>query len=426
MRTTTPTRVGLLAVVAAAACVLAGAGVARAQPADVAKTFQDGVDAFRLGKYAEARQLLEKARSLDPKLPGPHRFLAAVAQAERRWDDCIASARAAIALKPDSTEVDATRAIHDACRAGLGLATFAGPYGDGGAIAVTANVEGATVTLGGLRYGATPLAPRALAVGPVEVVVEKTGWLAATVQAEVLPQLVTDVIVTLEPDPSATIGIRPPEVDPTTHGWLLLGGDVAATTDAKVTIDGTEVAMQAQIPLTGGVHEVTVEAAGRERWRRRVRITRGQRSKIAVALPTFVDRSGRRKKAMYLIAGAGAMAVVGMGAAIASSHAAEDARDIWQIETTRPASVPLADSEAIEPLHTRSDLEDARSRARTWSYVSLASYGLALVGAGIGGYLLLRDRPAEVDGEPAPFAIAPILGPDGIGAAVTLRGALPW
>src|SRR5262245_51238329 len=100
----------LVVLVVATAAVLAGP--ARAQPDEVTKTFQAGADAYRLGKYAEARALLEKARSLDPKLPGPHRFLAAVAQAEHRWDDCIASARQAIILKPDSTEVAATRAIH--------------------------------------------------------------------------------------------------------------------------------------------------------------------------------------------------------------------------------------------------------------------------------------------------------------------------
>ena len=71
-------------------------GTARAQTPEVAREFQAGVDAFRLGKYDEARVHLEKARALDPKLPGPHRFLAAVAQAQGKSDECIAEARAAI------------------------------------------------------------------------------------------------------------------------------------------------------------------------------------------------------------------------------------------------------------------------------------------------------------------------------------------
>lgn len=33
--------------------------------------FQKGTDAYRLGKYDEARTHLEAAKKLDPKLPGP-------------------------------------------------------------------------------------------------------------------------------------------------------------------------------------------------------------------------------------------------------------------------------------------------------------------------------------------------------------------
>src|SRR6202000_1781879 len=81
--------------------VLAVATVASAQPpAKFTSEYQAGVDAFRLGHYDDARAHLEKARSLSPKLPGPHRFLAAVAQAQSRWDDCIDSARQALVLNP--------------------------------------------------------------------------------------------------------------------------------------------------------------------------------------------------------------------------------------------------------------------------------------------------------------------------------------
>lgn len=398
---------------------LALAGTARAQPDDVVQTFQQGVDAFRLGNYAEARTLLEKARDKDPKLPGPHRFLAAVAQAEKRYDDCVTEARTAIGLKPDSAEVEQTRAVHDACRTALGRPEFTGDYAGGGAVSVSANVEGATVTLGGLRYGATPLLPRALAVGTVDVKIEKTGWLPATTTIEILPAIVTDVNVTLEPDPSAGLDVKPPTVDPTTHGWLVLGAEPAAA-GATVKIDGAVVAIEDKIPVTGGVHEVVVEAQGRERWRRRVRITRGQRTVVAVELPTYVDRGAKRRKALYVLAGAGAMAVLGMTAAILSDHAAEDARDIWEIETSRPPGVPIDQTEGVEPLRTRDDLDAARGRARTWSYVSLAAYGVAIVGAGIGGYMLIRARSGDVEGQPAPFAIAPT--PDG----VVVTGMVRW
>ena len=53
--------------------VLLVAQVASAQPSkEVTREFQAGVDAFRLGKHDEARKHLERAKQLDPKLPGPN------------------------------------------------------------------------------------------------------------------------------------------------------------------------------------------------------------------------------------------------------------------------------------------------------------------------------------------------------------------
>jgi hypothetical protein len=393
------------------------AGTAAAQPrGDVNATFQAGVDAYRLGKYAEARKLLERARTMEPTLPGPHRFLAAVAQAEQRFDDCVVSAREAMRLKPDSTEIEATRTLHDACRASAGRLAFDGNYGDGGAIAVTANIDGATVSVGGLRYGGTPLAPRALPAGPAEVVVEKTGWKRAVVQIEILRRVVTDVAVTLEAEPVADTG-GGGGVDPTTHGWLVVGAGVPE--GATLTIDGAGVAMAAEVPLEGGVHEVVIEAPGRERWRRRVRITRGQKARVAVEMPAAGARARKRRVAMYVLAGAGVAAVGGMVGAVMSNRAAEEARDIWQVETSRPPALPIEETAMIEPVRTRADLEDARSRARTWSIVSLAGYGVAIAGAGVGAYLLARQRSEEVEGKPAPFAnVVPVVAPDRVGAMV--------
>jgi hypothetical protein len=394
------------------------AGTAAAQPrGDVNATFQAGVDAYRLGKYAEAKKLLERARTMEPTLPGPHRFLAAVAQAEQRFDDCVTSAREAMRLKPDSTEIAATRTLHDACRAAAGRQAFDGNYGDGGAIAVTANIDGATVSVAGLRYGGTPLAPRALPAGSAEVIVEKTGWKRAVVQVEILPGVVTDVAVTLEAEPVVETGGG--GVDPTTHGWLVIGAGVPGDGAATMTIDGTAVAIAEEVPLEGGVHEIVIEAPGRERWRRRVRITRGQKARVAVAMPIAGERARKRRVAMYVLAGAGVAAVGGMVGAVMSSRAAEEARDIWRIETSRPPAVPLDESGMIEPVRTRADLEDARDRARTWSIVSLAGYGVAIAGAGVGAYLLVRQQSAEVEGKPAPFAnVVPVVGPDRVGAVV--------
>jgi tetratricopeptide (TPR) repeat protein len=185
---------GVFAIGAAAAAVAAAGPVSAA----LTREFQAGVDAYRLGKYDEARAHLEKAQSIDPKLPGPHRFLAAVAQAQRRFADCITETRRALQLNPHSTEIAETRKLHDSCRESDGRAVYPGEIGDGAAIAVTANVAGATVRIGGLRYGGTPVAPRLIKAGVLQVDIEKAGYKPARVTIEALPAIVTDIAVELE------------------------------------------------------------------------------------------------------------------------------------------------------------------------------------------------------------------------------------
>jgi tetratricopeptide (TPR) repeat protein len=188
---------GLAAGLAAAPAAAAPRGIA----AEVTREFQAGVDAYRLGKYDEARAHLDKAQALDPRLPGPHRFLAAVAQAQRRWADCIAETRRALQLNPQSKEIAETRKLHDDCRAADGRPAYRAALGDSAAIAVTANVTGATVRIGRLRYGGTPVAPRLIKPGLLEIEVEKPGWKPARITIEALPAIITDVDVVLEPLP---------------------------------------------------------------------------------------------------------------------------------------------------------------------------------------------------------------------------------
>lgn len=196
---------------------------ARAVPARLTKEFQAGVDAYRLGKYDDARAHLDKAQAIDPKLPGPHRFLGAVAQAQHRWADCIAETRRALQLNPRSQEVAETRKLHDDCRASDGRPGFTAELGDGAAIAVvTTNVTSATVRIGGLRYGGTPVEPRLIKPGTLEMEIEKLGYKVARLTVDALPGIVTDVAVELEAaeaKPSAPLappksGARTPPAKP--------------------------------------------------------------------------------------------------------------------------------------------------------------------------------------------------------------------
>jgi hypothetical protein len=90
--------------------------------------------------------------------------------------------------------------LHDRCRASAGRPTFRAELGDGAAIAVTANVTGATVRIAGLRYGGTPVEPRLIKPGAIQLEVDKHGYKPARVAVDVLPGIVTDVEVELEPE----------------------------------------------------------------------------------------------------------------------------------------------------------------------------------------------------------------------------------
>ena len=175
------------------------AAAAPAVPAAFTREFQAGVDAYRLGKYDDARTHLDKAQAIDPKLPGPHRFLAAVARAQHRWTDCITAARRALQLNPHSQELGETRKLHDDCRAQAGRPAYSAELGEAAAIAVTANVAGATVRIGGLRYGGTPVEPRLIKPGALALDIDKQGYQAAHLTVDVLPGIVTDVAIELAP-----------------------------------------------------------------------------------------------------------------------------------------------------------------------------------------------------------------------------------
>jgi hypothetical protein len=181
--------------------VLGLCGVAGAESAEFLREFQAGVDAFRLGKHDDARARLEKARALEPGLAGPNRFLAAVAHAQHRWADCIASARLALAQNPGSAERLDTRKLHDRCRLAAGRPAYRGDLGERAAIAVTTSVPGAAVKIGGLAYGSTPVAPRPIAPGRLAIEVHKPGFRPARLELDALPGVVTDAAIELVAEP---------------------------------------------------------------------------------------------------------------------------------------------------------------------------------------------------------------------------------
>ncbi len=247
-----------------------------AQPAKLAQRFQDGVDAYRLGDYGEARVHLEAARKLDPSLPGPHRFLAAVALAEKRYDDCIAAAALALRVAPQSRELEDTRKLHEDCRLAAGRPAYAGAYREGGgALAITATFEdvsvGAAIAIDGKSSGSTPLYPRAISAGPHQIKVSRAGAGAQTLQIDVLPGGVTDVAVVL---------------DAPKQGWIELPAELLKDADSlALSIDGKPVAATARIAVTPGKRAIVLRR-GKQEWSRTIEVTPSKTVKLTPIFPS--------------------------------------------------------------------------------------------------------------------------------------------
>jgi len=386
---------------------LLSSGVAVAQPDELTKEFQAGVDAFRLGKLAEARQHLEKARFLDPKLPGPHRFLAALGQAQSRWSECIESAHKALELNPASSEAPDTRKLYEACRMSAGRTPARQELGDSAAIAVSTNVVGATVKINGLTYGGTPLAPRPITAGELDVEIEKPGWKPAKQTVNALAGIVTDVIVDLEPDGTAQ-GANELEVK---TAKLKIGYLVVPPGTGTLTIDDAAAPAPVgdRFELAAGTHILQLEQPGKDPWRRRVRISAGQKTTVMPELVDTESRSRVETRGFYVVGAGGALLAAGFAASMISRDAANEARDIVRIERSRDPSRPLSETAMISPVRTRDDLQDARDKHARFAVISNALYATGFITAGVGAYFLYKGARQRRD-VPPPFAIAPVRG----------------
>ena len=387
-----------------AVVLVALTAAANAQPSpELTKEFQAGVDAYRLGKFDEARAHLEAAKKMDPKLPGPNRFLAAVAQAQQRGQDCIDAARTAIELNPHSAEIAETKKLHDECRASDGRAPFRDELGDSGAISVTTNAIGATVKVDSLNYGGTPLAPRPITAGMHEIDLDKPGYLPKHVQVNALPGVVTDVKVDLETDPNAQVNIGIGDQKP-----LAKVGKLAVPTEyTEVTVDGKVMTPKDGIlELESGTRIIEISKPGHDPWRRRVRINVSQKTPIQ---PTFVETSGRETKEAIAVAFmGGGLAIVGFGfyAALKSSDYYRDAREIDRLETSLPPAGK----------YTRHDFDVAIDNQKKWETISAVSVGVGLATIGVGAiYFYLGGK--ERSDVPPPYAMVPVNG-----GAMVVRG----
>ena len=396
---------------AALALLLVSHVASAQQNVELTKEFQAGVDAFRLGKFDEARAHLEKARGMDPKLPGPHRFLAAVAQAQSRWADCVDSAHAALELNPASSEAADTRKLYETCRISGGRTPLRQELGDSAAVAVTTNVPGATVKINGLTYGGTPLAPRPITAGSLDVEIEKPGWKPAKKTVNAIAGIVTDLNVDLEPDPNAQ---TPGDLDVAKAAKLKIGYLVIPTGNGTLTInEAVPPAVNPEhadrIELPAGTHVVELRQDGKDPWRRRVRISAGQKTVVRPDLVDTAERTSVEHRGFYILGAGGALLAGGFITAMLSRDAANEARDIVRVERSRDPSRPLSETAPLAPVRTRDDLQDARDRHAKFAVISNALYVVGLATAGVGAYYLYKGARQRRD-VPPPFAIAPLEG----------------
>lgn len=392
----------------AALVLLLAARVAAAQSADFTREYNAGIDASRLGKYDEAIAHLEKARTLEPKLPGPHRWLAAVAQAQNRWADCVKEAHLALELNPNSSEVADTKKLYESCRISGGGVPYMADLTSSAAISVTTNIPGAQVRINGLTYGGTPLAPRPITPGPLDIEITKPGWRPVKAQVNAVVGIVTDVEVNLEADPNAKVGSEVDVNKPVKfkYGYLLIPPDATTT----LTIDGKATPLtDKRIELEPGTYVIELSRPGKDPYRRRVRISAGQKS---VVNPEFVDteeRGASETRGFYVVGAGGAALAVGFVAALIAERAGNEAQDIARIERGRDPSQPLSQTGMLAPVRTREDLQDARDRHARWSVISNAFYAVGLATTAFGAYYLYKGARERRD-VPPPFAIAPVQG----------------
>jgi len=400
------------------------------------EAWNKGQDLFNLGKYDEARVQFDKARELSPKLPGPWRYLGKIAKIQKRWQDCVEAYTEAIRLKPDSNNAEEVRNDLDSCRNGLGHASYSGTLPKGfGALGVTANVEGARVTVDGIGKGATPMAASPLVAGKHTVLVEKEGYLRYEASIEVVATIVVDVDAQLEVDPNAKPNQLPENGNPgddVTVGWIVVAsnaGGVAVLIDGKVPPSGPQASFEA----SPGEHTLEVSAPGYETYRRRIRVARGQKRTLTISLQATDEMTHQNRMGYVFFGVAAAAAATGVVFGLIENDAYEKARDAYAVEQDRPVNADLPPGLPETHVVTRAEFEDMRKDAERYALISNVSYGVAVVALGVSVYYFVQARPAERKGYPPPLArrsrwLPTVLagGAGGVGAGLTFSQEIDW
>jgi len=382
-------------------------------------------------EYSLAASKCEAALKQDPTVVGAMRYLAVINRAlgkktgdPKYYHQCIAWAEMYLRERPTGKFTDRMREELNACRKAVGQKELpkVETQGEMGALIISCDIEGATVSVDELKRGATPLTPIQVTPGRHVVTVYKFGYLPFTVTVDVGPKQIHEVKVVLQRDPNAPEVTAPPaqgqggvsgaqgaSVQPTVEmATVRLEG---VTAGMRVMVDGKQqdLTPDGSFSAEPGLRLVRVEAEGFDPWERRVAAVRGQTRVVMVKLRPVTARIAARKWAWTLTAVAAATAATGLAFGLLENASHEKAEDLF--EQGRRGFVPP---------DLRQRIDDAKSTGRVYGIAASVSLGASLAALGGAIFFWIREHGDERPrGEPPPLALTPTLLPRGGGLMLT-------
>ena len=378
---------------------------------------------FNAMEHELASSKCEAALKADPSVVGAMRYLAVINRAlgkktgeQRYYSQCIAWAEMYLRERPTGKFTDRMRDEINACRKALGQRELPkiDTQGQTGALVITCDVDGATVTIDELKRGGTPMNPVQVTPGRHAVTVYKFGYIPFTTTVDVITKQIQEVKVTLVRDPNApTAPTGPTKTVPSGEPTIERGAVKieCQVPTISVTVDGKAQTLtpEGTFDYEPGIHVIHVEAEGYDSWERRIAVVRGQVREVKVKLRPLAARTTAKKWAWSLTAVAAVTAASGVTFGLLESQKFNRAQDLYE-QGKRGLQAP----------DLRRKIGDAKTTGDRYKIISSVSIAVSLAALAGAVYFWIREhgdeRPA---GEPPALALTPSLLPGGAGLVFT-------
>jgi len=390
---------------------------AHAQPPPAGSPQTKAIRLFRqanpqlyLGNYAKAIALYQQALRLVPKLAGAWRNLGLAYEGQKAWKKAIHAYRQYIKIAGSSGQyyLAAQKRIN-VCRGKLGLPpiTFS-MIGDPGRLDVQVSVDGAMVSVDGMRRGSTPTQPLAVNAGLHLVKVTKLGYLEWSRSIGVKSGQRITVRVALKKDPHYVpprrlVGIKHAKTK--NEAYITLRSEAEGV---RLYVDGVALSRGrdgAFLLPKPGKHMLEVRAPGRLTWRARVSLLRGEKKTLQPVLPLARTKKAFNRWGWVTLGVAGVIAGVGAVFSGLENRTYEEVRD-------RRAD-------------TRAELDDLVKKGKRYKNVALGLYAGAAAVLVSSIILFIYERRGEQPaGQPLPLVVGP--AGRGGGLAVSFSGEVDF